>query len=148
MQSGNWRYSCSAIFLRSGIQYTREYRGGALAVRPTVPLPPILVNSIVITGGPVSGTVADQVQLTATTYDGYGNVITGQPVAWASTNTGIATVDASGLVTLITPGTVTISATSQGLTATTTATCTTAPFVANDGDILVYDTVDGWLPVA
>lgn len=141
------QYSVSAIVTRSDNTYTREVQGGGMAARPLVPTPPMLVNSIAITDGPASGGPGDTQILTAVTYDGYGNVITGQLIVWASTNPDIADVDQSGTVSFITPGIVTISATCQGLTATTTATTSTGMVPANDGDILVYDSVDGWVAV-
>lgn len=141
------QYSVSAIVTRSETDYTREVQGGAMAARPLVPTPPMLVNSITITGGPVSGAPGETDALAAVTRDGYGNIITGQTVVWASTNDSIAEVDQSGTVSFITPGIVTISATCQGLTATTTATTSTAPVSANVGDILVWDG-SLWSPVA
>lgn len=53
-------------------------------------------------------------QLTATTKDGNGNVLTGRAVTWSSTNTAVATVSSTGLVTAVAPGSATISATSEG----------------------------------
>jgi hypothetical protein len=50
-------------------------------------------------------------QLTATVLDGSGNPVPGHPVTWASGDPAIATVDGTGLVTGVSPGTVTITAT-------------------------------------
>jgi uncharacterized protein YjdB len=52
--------------------------------------------------------------LTATVKDLLGNVLTGRVVTWASSNTQVATVDQSGLVTAQNKGDATISATSEG----------------------------------
>ena len=60
----------------------------------------------VVTGGTL--------QLTARTTDAAGNLLTGRVVTYASSNTMLATVDANGLVTARAPGTVTITATSEG----------------------------------
>jgi len=46
--------------------------------------------------------------------DAAGNVLTNRSVTWASSNTGIATVDQSGVVRGVRKGTVTITATSEG----------------------------------
>jgi uncharacterized protein YjdB len=52
--------------------------------------------------------------LTATVKDLLGNVLTGRVVTWASSNTQVATVDQSGLVTAQNKGDATISAASEG----------------------------------
>lgn len=56
---------------------------------------------------------------TAVTKDGSGNVLTGRVVTWSSSDPNIATIDAStGVATGVAPGTVTITATSEGKTGT------------------------------
>jgi len=62
-------------------------------------------------------------QLAATITDTQGHTVTGA-VAWATDNPGIATVDATGLVTAVGTGTTTISAVFQGVTGTATITVT------------------------
>lgn len=52
--------------------------------------------------------------LTATLYDSVGRVLTGRPVAWTSSNPGVATVTPSGTVTARGSGAATITATSEG----------------------------------
>ncbi len=49
-------------------------------------------------------------QFTAVAKDSGGNVVTGAVVSWACSFSGIATIDANGLVTGVSPGTVTIVA--------------------------------------
>jgi hypothetical protein len=61
-------------------------------------------------------------QLTATAKDASGNAVSGAAVTWTSSSDAIATVSTSGLVTGVAPGTATITATSNGKTATTTMT--------------------------
>jgi len=61
-------------------------------------------------------------QLTATVYDQNGNVVAGATVSWASDDTGVATVDASGLVTGVDTGICTITATYGALSDTCTVT--------------------------
>lgn len=53
-------------------------------------------------------------QLTAHTYDSDGVELFGQTVTWDSSNDAIATVDSTGLVTWVSGGLVTITATSNG----------------------------------
>lgn len=70
----------------------------------------VLPNAIQMTGGTY--------QLTGTVRDGAGNVLVGQPVTWASSDsTGLA-VSATGLVTALASGSYQVTATSNGLTAT------------------------------
>jgi uncharacterized protein YjdB len=73
---------------------------------------------------PAPNVIAGQtVQLTATLKDAAGNVLTGRTVTWASSNVLLATVNNSGLVTtLLLKGTVTITATSEGKSGTSTVT--------------------------
>ena len=54
---------------------------------------------------------------TAVAKDGSGNVLNGRTFAFASSNTAVATIDAStGVATGVAPGTTTITATSEGVT--------------------------------
>ena len=62
------------------------------------------------------------VQLTATPKDASGAALTGKTVSWSSSNTSVATVSGSGLVTALTPGTAIITATSEGKSGTVTMT--------------------------
>ncbi|MGH7623126.1 MAG: Ig-like domain-containing protein, partial [Gemmatimonadaceae bacterium] len=61
---------------------------------------------------------SDAPAFTATTKDAGGNVLTGRVVTWSSSDNSIATVDNSGVATGVAPGTVTITATSEGQTGT------------------------------
>src|SRR6266516_3524018 len=58
--------------------------------------------------------VGQTLQLTATPRDATGNPMTGRVVTWATNNAAIASVDANGLVTGATPGSATLTATSDG----------------------------------
>ena len=60
--------------------------------------------------------------LTATTKDASGTAVTGATVTWSSSSDAIATVSQAGVVTGVTPGTATITATSNGKTGTATVT--------------------------
>ena len=53
--------------------------------------------------------------LTATVKDNENNTISGATVTWSSSNTGVATIDASGAVTLVAVGTTTITASYAGV---------------------------------
>src|SRR2546422_254097 len=73
--------------------------------------------------------VGGTVQLTATTKDANGNVLAGRVVTWASSNTAVATVSPTGLVTGVAEGQSTITATSEGQSGT--AALTVIPPVAS-----------------
>ena len=66
--------------------------------------------------------IGSTVQLTATTKDAAGNVLTGRAVTWASSAPGVGTVSAAGLVTGVSAGSATITATSEGQSGTATVT--------------------------
>ncbi len=54
---------------------------------------------------------------TATVFDAANNVLTGRPISWSSSNTSVATVNAStGVITGVAAGTATIFATAGGIT--------------------------------
>jgi hypothetical protein len=59
--------------------------------------------------------MATTLQLTATPRNAQGNVLTGRSISWQSQNTAIATVDGSGLVTSVAPGSTVVTATCGGV---------------------------------
>jgi trimeric autotransporter adhesin len=59
----------------------------------------VAVASVTVSPSSASITAGKTVQLTATTKDASGHVLTGRTVTWSSANTAIATVSSSGLVT-------------------------------------------------
>ncbi len=59
--------------------------------------------------------VGTTIQLGATLKDAGGNTLSGRTVTWASSNTAVAVVNGSGLVTGVAAGTDTITATSEGV---------------------------------
>jgi uncharacterized protein YjdB len=68
--------------------------------------------------------------LTATVKDASGNVLTGYAVTWSSSNTGIATVSSSGVVTGAGVGSATITATAGGKSGTASVSVS-APSIAS-----------------
>ena len=62
--------------------------------------------------------VGQTLQLTATPTDAAGNTLSGRVVTWASSNAAVATVSGSGLLTAVAPGSVVITATSEGVNGT------------------------------
>jgi uncharacterized protein YjdB len=101
------------------ITATSETKTGTSAV--TVIVAPVAT----VTVSPPATPMADREtqQLTAVTRDANNNVLTGRLVTWSSSNPGIATVDAgSGVVTGVSTGTIQITASSEGKSATASIT--------------------------
>jgi uncharacterized protein YjdB len=63
-------------------------------------------------------TAGQSLQLTVSLTDDRGQVLTGRQVSFATSNVQVATVSATGLVTGVAPGSVMITATSEGSTGT------------------------------
>src|SRR5438874_8082200 len=109
------------------ITATSEGKSGTSSVTVTnVP-----VATVEVTPPSASVQAGQTVQLTATPKDAGGNPLSGRTVTWSSSNTAVATVSNSGLVSGVTPGTATITATSEGKSGTAAITVTSsggAPF--------------------
>ena len=73
-----------------------------------------VVASVVVSPETASVTVGATVHLTATVKDASGNTLSGQTVAWSSSDPAAATVSSSGVVTGVTGGAAIITATSGG----------------------------------
>lgn len=83
-------------------------------------LPPAPVSTVTLstTSGFLPTTIG--VPLTVTLRDANGGVLSDRAVSWTTSNAAVATVSATGVVTALTNGTVTITATSEGKTASGT----------------------------
>ena len=109
---------------------------------PTVP-----VASVTVSPASVSVLQGQTVQLTATPRDASGNPLTGRVITWQSSNSAIASVNGSGLVTGVGPGgPVTMTATSEGQSGTASVTVTVAPVAAvtvtpSSGTVAIGQTV-------
>ncbi len=109
---------------------------------PTVP-----VASVTVSPASVSVLQGQTVQLTATPRDANGNPLTGRVITWQSSNSAIASVNGSGLVTGVGPGgPVTMTATSEGQSGTASVTVTVAPVAAvtvtpSSGTVAIGQTV-------
>jgi trimeric autotransporter adhesin len=91
-----------------------------------LPKPPA---SIELSSKTLAITVGQESQLRATVRDAEGGVLGDAPVDWKSSNNGVATVSAEGVVHGVAKGTATITATSGTVNAT--ATVTVSPVPAN-----------------
>lgn len=86
------------------------------------------VKSVTVTPSSASVAVNGTVQLAATA----SPPKSATTFTWTSSNTAVATVSPSGLVTGVSGGTATIGATAGGITGTSTVTVTTTPPPSND----------------
>ncbi len=82
-----------------------------VTVRPTA----VQVASVTLTPSPLFLPAGASRPLTATLRDAAGATVTGPTITWHTANAAVATVSAAGVVTLVTDGTVTITATSEGV---------------------------------
>src|SRR2546422_462982 len=102
---------------------TSEGQSGTATVTVTV----ARVAAVTVTPSAANIAITGTVQLTATPRDANGNPLTGRAISWSSSNNNIATVNGSGLVTGVTAGSVTITATSEGQSGTASITVAGAP---------------------
>src|SRR6059058_2126547 len=111
---------------------TSEGKSGTAAILVTnVP-----VASVAVSPASASVQVGQTVQLAATPRDANGNPLSGRTVTWSSDNTAVATVSGSGLVTGVTAGSATITATSEGKSGTSGVTVTT-PGTSQFGHVFI-----------
>lgn len=102
------------------ITATADGVNGTASVSVTRPAP--VVVSVDVSPNASILTVGDQVSLTATPRDGQGNAISGLSVSWGSTDSSVATVSGSGVVTAVAPGNATIIATAGSRSGTASVT--------------------------
>ncbi len=114
------------------ITATTSGQSGTASV--TVTSTTVPVASVEVTPATASVPVGGSVQLTATTRDAAGNVLTGRPVTWGTGAPGIATVSTTGLVTGVSQGPATITATSEGRTGSASVTVTAGGQSAQVGE--------------
>lgn len=89
------------------------------------PLPPA---AVLVTPASPSLIIGRSQPMMASARDAKGGALTGRAVVWSTSNASVATISATGLVTAVAPGTVTIAATVEGVEGT--ATLTVVPPVA------------------
>ncbi len=76
---------------------------------------PTVASVVVTPGNATLVSLGETAQLTASARDGSGNTISGKTFTWSSSDASIATVNTSGLVTSVANGSVTITATTDGI---------------------------------
>jgi uncharacterized protein YjdB len=85
------------------------------------------VASVVVSPSTATVTVGNTVALTATPRDAAGQPLYLRPVSWTSSNSARATVNPAGVVTAVSAGTVTITATIEGKSGSSTITVVPVP---------------------
>jgi hypothetical protein len=103
------------------IRATVEGKVGTSTVNVVVPP----VATVTVTAPATTLQANQTTQATAVTRDGANNVLTGRPVTWSSSAVAIASVSVTGVITGLTAGTATISATSEGKVGTIQITVVT-----------------------
>jgi hypothetical protein len=88
----------------------------------TNPPPPAPVASVSVSGPSGQWVPGDQVQLVATVRDASGAELTDRVVTWSSSSDAIASIDGNGLVTAVSAGVATMTATSEEQAGTLTFT--------------------------
>lgn len=100
--------------------------GGSPTAGSTRSVSPSL-SSITLTPHAASVLVGVSEQFTATSKDQDGNSMAGGPLTFASSNTAVATINATGLATAIAAGTSTITVASDGISTSALLTVTAPP---------------------
>jgi uncharacterized protein YjdB len=125
-------YNFQAIAFRGAMNGGAVFGGlSNLAVASTLsgPAPDPVVTTVTVSPSSASVAVGATTPLQAIVKDQNGNVMTGQTVTWSSNSTGVATVNSTGVVTGVTAGPATITATSADKSGTATITVTTVPVI-------------------
>jgi uncharacterized protein YjdB len=108
-----------------GAVITATSEGKSAVVAVTVSAVPIA--SIAVTPSSDNVVVTQTLQLSAVAKDAQGGALPGRTIAWSSSDASRATVSSTGLVTGVTPGDVTITASAEGKSGTATITVKPKP---------------------
>jgi uncharacterized protein YjdB len=105
-----------------------------LTITAAAPAP---VATVQLTLSPTSITVGQTSTANVVLLDATGHTLSGRTVTWTSSNTAVALINASGVVTGVAAGTSTITATSEGKTGSATITVTSTTTVAPVASVTV-----------
>lgn len=86
----------------------------------TVALVP--VSNVTVNPNPIQVKVTFTQQFIATLRDANGNILVGRPITWTVSDTMKATITPAGVLTAVSPGSVTVTATSEGVSGTAAVT--------------------------
>ncbi|HEX2220170.1 MAG TPA: Ig-like domain-containing protein [Gemmatimonadales bacterium] len=118
---------------------TAEVGGVTLSQQATVAVQHPPVAEVVVTPGEAALLVGQTVAFTAGALDAAGDPVPGATITWSSSDPGVATV-AAGTVTAVSPGSATVTATSEGRSGTVQVTVSYGEGTLTD---LTYCTMDG-----
>src|SRR5439155_967388 len=107
--------------------YVVAATGSGFSAEATVVVTSSTVASVSVSPASATLSLGATQQLAASLKDASGSPLSGHIVTWATSNGPVATVDATGLVTAVAPGTATITATSEGQSGTSTVTVSNVP---------------------
>ena len=116
-EAGNWTAT---------VRVTDSY-GATASISANVAVTARPVASVSVSPAAASVNVAATLQLTAIPQEASGNALGGRTITWASDNTAAATVNSSGLVTGVAPGSANITATCEGKSGSSAITVMLAP---------------------
>jgi hypothetical protein len=135
-----------STFVVASTSTSRDSVAVVVPTDSTAPTPVVPVATVAVTPPTATVQVGSGVQLAVALADSAGRALSGRTVTWSTSQTGVATVSTTGLVTSLAAGTVTITATSEGKTGSATVTVT-APPVAGGACTVVTDTDQKTVPV-
>jgi trimeric autotransporter adhesin len=101
---------------------TASAGGLTTSVPATATAAPVQVAAVKVTPSALTLNPGNTSQLAAVTTDALGNTLTGQPITWSSSNTSVASISTSGLVSAVAVGSTVITATSGSKSGTATVT--------------------------
>lgn len=114
----------TAIVYAAGVGQTAIYasvNGVQGATTLTVLAAPV-INSVQILNTPIGLQMGQSGGVSARALDQYGNPVNGATFTYSIQNTSVATVSSSGIITPVSPGTTTVTVTSNGKSATAQVT--------------------------
>lgn len=115
----------SGVLPGDGVLVTATAEGRSGSARLSVRQP--RVAAVLVSLGANQLRPQQSTQAVAAMRDAAGNALNGRLVSWASSNQAVATVSTTGLVTAVSPGTVLITAVSEGIAGAATLTVTPPP---------------------
>ena len=112
--------------LATGAATITASSGGRSAITSITVLPRP-VGAVIVSPAQSALTVGQSLRLSVQITDGSGNLLTGRPISFSSSNSNVALVSADGTVTASATGSATITVSSEGKSATATATVAPSP---------------------
>jgi len=132
-KTATWSTSSAAVATVDATGLVRGIGAGSTTISATVDgmsgssavtVTALPVATVTLTPTVLTVAVGASGALTVALADANGGVLTGRVVTWSSANTSVATVSASGIISGVAVGTTTVTATSEGRSATASVTVT------------------------